>query len=97
MSNLKVYVSASCEGCAVALALVEYVRRLRPRHTIEIIDLDQAGAVRPSHVFGTPTYCLDNRIVSLGNPSAQELLQFLDQVAPPGTPTSTSAMLPEHM
>jgi hypothetical protein len=81
MATLRVYISDSCAGCDIARALVEYVRRLRPHHPIELINLDQDGAIRPSYVFGTPTYCLDDQIISLGNPSVQALLAALDRAA----------------
>jgi hypothetical protein len=81
MAILRVYISDTCAGCDIARALVEYVRRLRPHHPIEIVNLDEDGAVRPPYVFGTPTYCLDDEIISLGNPSAQALLAALDRAA----------------
>jgi hypothetical protein len=81
MAILRVYVSDSCAGCDIARALVEYVRRLRPCQPIELVNLDQDGAVRPPYVFGTPTYCLDDQIISLGNPSAHALLAALDRAA----------------
>jgi len=81
MATLRVYVSDTCAGCDIARALVEYVRRLRPHHPIEVVNLDQDDAVRPHYVFGTPTYCLDDQIISLGNPSAQALLAALDRAA----------------
>jgi hypothetical protein len=81
MATLRVYVSDFCPSCDIARALVEYVRRLRPHHPIELVNLDQDGAMRPPYVFGTPTYCLDDQIISLGNPSAQALLAALDRAA----------------
>src|SRR5262249_16889293 len=58
-----------CATCATAYERVAHVRQLRPHQPIEVVDLDQAGTERPSTVFGTPTYCLDDRVISLGNPS----------------------------
>lgn len=75
---LRVYVSAACLGCATARQLVVELRRVRPHYPIELIDLDLPGAVRPPQVFGTPTYCLGERIVSLGNPRLADLLQLID-------------------
>lgn len=81
MAVLRVYVSASCAGCGVARALIAYVRLLRPQSQIELIDLDQPDTACPANVFGTPTYCLDERVIALGNPSAQDLLAALDRAA----------------
>jgi hypothetical protein len=85
MTPLRVYVSAACASCALAYQRVAQVRRLRPHQIIEVVDLDQAGAEHPPSVFGTPTYCLDERVISLGNPSLTALLAELDRAtAPPG-------------
>jgi hypothetical protein len=37
--------------------------------------------VKPEFVFGTPTYVLGERIVSLGNPALATLLNLLDTEA----------------
>lgn len=85
MTILRVYVSAACASCAIAYQRVAQVRRLRPHNRVEVIDLDQAGVERPSAVFGTPTYCRDDRVISLGNPSLAALLAELDRAdASPG-------------
>ncbi len=75
---LLVVVTAGCASCRRALSLVEAVRRLRPEQPVEVIDLvDGPGAV-PDGVVGTPTFLLGERVVSLGNPTLEELLATLD-------------------
>jgi hypothetical protein len=41
---------------------------------IEIINLDDPGAIKPENVFAVPTYVLDGKIVSLGNPYRDQLV-----------------------
>jgi len=85
MTLLRVYVSATHATCAIAYQRVAQVRRLLPHQPVEVIDLDQAGAERPSAVFGTPIYCLDDRVIALGTPSLPALLAELDRAtASPG-------------
>jgi hypothetical protein len=79
MTTLRVYIGAWCEGSAIAHELVQQVCSLRPQQPAEIIDLSQQDAHRPAHIFGTPTYCLDEQIIFLGNPSLHELLATLDR------------------
>lgn len=79
MAILRVYTGAQCEGSPIAHELVQQVRRLRPHQPVDIIDLSQQDARRPAHIFGTPTYCLDEQIIFLGNPSLHELLATLDK------------------
>jgi hypothetical protein len=81
MKPLRVYVSASCFVCDRTREIVAEVRAQRPAYPVELIDLDQPGAVKPASVFGTPTYLLGERIVSLGNPSPTTLLNLLDTEA----------------
>lgn len=78
MTPLHVYIAADCRVCERTRQIVAEVRALRPDYPIELIDLDQAGASKPSAVFGTPTYCLGERIISLGNPAPQDLIARLD-------------------
>jgi hypothetical protein len=78
MKPLRVYVSAGCDVCARTHQLVAELRAQRPAYPVELVDLDQPGAVKPAFVFGTPTYVLGERIVSLGNPALATLLNLLD-------------------
>lgn len=75
---LRVVVSAGCAACRYSLELVELVRRLRPRQPVEVIDLDDRAVAVPAGVIGTPTFLLGARVVSLGNPTLDELLATLD-------------------
>ncbi|MDQ3151086.1 MAG: hypothetical protein M3R63_04955 [Actinomycetota bacterium] len=77
---LRVVVSAGCTTCGYALTLVDAVRRLRPRQPVEVVDLDDRTGRVPEGVFGTPTFLLGERVVSLGNPTLDELLATLDGV-----------------
>jgi hypothetical protein len=43
---------------------------------IELRDLNDER--RPSQVFATPTYILDERTIFLGNPTREELIQKLE-------------------
>jgi len=90
MTLLRVHVSAACASCAIAYQRVAQVRR-RLHHLVEVIDLDQAGEESPSAVFGTPTYCLDDQVISLGNPSLPALLADLDRATARSGDISQSA------
>jgi AhpD family alkylhydroperoxidase len=81
MAILQVYVLADCASCATAHQRLAQEQRLRPHQSIELIDLAQIDAIRPSYIFGTPTYCLDDQVISLGNPSLGALLEVLDAAA----------------
>lgn len=75
---LLIYVSAGCFSCATAHDLLAQVQQARPGYPARLIDLDQPDTTRPAHVFGTPTYCLGEQIVSLGNPTLEMLIDLID-------------------
>jgi hypothetical protein len=64
------------------MKLVEAVRRLRPMQAVEVINLDDPEVGVPDRVVGTPTFLLGERVVSLGNPTVEDLLSTLDGAAP---------------
>lgn len=69
--RLAVYVLGECFNCRYALATAAAIRDHYPHVEVEVIDL--ATATPPDCVFATPTYLLDGRVWSLGNPSSQQI------------------------
>jgi hypothetical protein len=81
MRPFRVYVSADCAVCARTHQLLAELRERRPAFSVELVDLDQPDALRPAFVFGTPTYVLGERVISLGNPALADLIALLDAEA----------------
>jgi len=78
---LDIYVAPDCFGCETARHLANTVRDLGlPNLEVRLLDLSAPNVIRPPAVFAVPTYILDGRVISLGNPEEDWLL---DQVAPP--------------
>ncbi len=44
-----------------------------PQIVTEIINLDEQNAEKPEEVFAVPTYMLDGKVVSLGNPYREQM------------------------
>lgn len=79
---LAIYVAPGCLGCERARALAETIRALPlPGVDVRLVDLGEPGAERPPAVFAVPTYLLNGRVLSLGNPSAGWLIERLRAVA----------------
>ncbi len=79
---LEIYVAPNCFGCETARDLARVVRALgRPDLEVRLLDLSEPGAVRPPAVFAVPTYVLDGRVISLGNPEQDWLLDQLTSPA----------------
>ena len=85
---LEIYVAPDCFGCETARTLAGNVRALSlPDLEVRLLDLSEPDVIRPPAVFAVPTYILDGRVISLGNPEQDWLL---DQLTPP-SPSSGAA------
>ena len=71
-AELAIYVSQACASCVYAQALAQRIRWNYPHVHVQVIDL-AAVDVAPAQVFATPTYLLDGRVWSLGNPSDRQI------------------------
>lgn len=89
--RLDIYVASHCVGCQEALRIAELARDIAGLD-VAVINLDHATPARPvpANVIAVPTYLLDGRVVSLGNPYREEFLARLrghtsqtGQVSPP--------------
>ncbi|MER3459356.1 MAG: hypothetical protein C4309_12650 [Chloroflexota bacterium] len=76
--TLRVYVDRDCWNCQEARALAQEMAAMFPSLRVELIDLEQAGS-RPDTIFATPTFVLNDRVISLGNPSRAALCQHILQ------------------
>ena len=75
---LEIYIAPDCFGCETARALAGNVRALgRPDLEVRLLDLSSPSVARPATVFAVPTYVLDGRVISLGNPEQEWLLAQL--------------------
>ena len=85
---LEIYVAPDCFGCESARILAGSVRALRcPDLEVRLLDLSEPDVIRPPAVFAVPTYILDGRVISLGNPEQDWLLDRL--TPPPPSPGAT--------
>ena len=77
MALLQVFVKNRCSGCRRAVALAEQVRARFPALQVEVVNLSEQPIEPPDAVFAVPTFLLDGKVLSLGNPRPAELLQRL--------------------
>lgn len=74
---LQVVITRDCANCGDALLLAQAVASIYPGLEVEIIDLEQDEIPEP--VFAVPTYLLDGRIISLGNPTQEGLEHHIEE------------------
>ena len=79
--HLEVYVSSECLNCTEAVRLAEEAAARYPNVVVRVIDLDLDldQGPPPDPVVAVPTYVLDGRVVSLGNPYPEELFARLHE------------------
>lgn len=66
---LDIYVAQHCHNCAYAREVAEEIRQNYPHVQLRVIDIGTTTEPIPEAVFATPTYLLNGRVWSLGNPS----------------------------
>jgi Thioredoxin domain len=75
--TLRIYFGRHCWSCEEALRLGQECIEQFTNVNVELIDLDEEGSVNADDVFSVPTYVLDGRVLSLGNPTASHLFERL--------------------
>ncbi len=74
--HLDIYVTNLCTNCGEALLMAERAHTIAGLK-VAVINLDQPGPSIPPHVVAVPTYVLDGKVVSLGNPEHETFLSML--------------------
>ncbi|MCB0208506.1 MAG: thioredoxin family protein [Anaerolineae bacterium] len=86
---LRIFVAEHCSGCKEALDIAHYIEQHYPQvFTVEVVDVSTALTDIPEAVFATPTYMLNNQVVSLGNPRPEDIMRWVDTKTT-DLPTST--------
>lgn len=77
-NRLEVYVTRHCRNCEFARKLSRFLDEEYTGLDVVIIDLEIAQATSrdaiPEEIFATPTYLLNGRVWSLGNPSPEKIV-----------------------
>ena len=76
---LQVFVEPECEACQRAIQLAEGVDAAYPLLAVEIVDIRTRESERED-VFAVPTFILDDRVLSLGNPHERTLRREIEIV-----------------
>ena len=79
MPKLDVYLTEHCFGCTEARRLAEAAARHFPGLAVRVVDLEREPEARPDGLVAVPTYMLDGRVVSLGNPRQRDLFRCLER------------------
>lgn len=75
--NVTIYVMQDCANCTYAYTVAEEIQRMFPQVVVRFVDMAAPGEEIPDVVFATPTYLLNGRLWSLGNPSSTQVSDTL--------------------
>lgn len=75
--TIDIYVAQHCGTCAYAYEVAAEIRCQFPHVQVRIVDVETTTEVIPEAVFATPTYLLNGRVWSLGNPSSAKVQETL--------------------
>ncbi len=85
IATLTVYVERGCTSCHAAREIAERVRDTYPEVAVHVVDLGEVSSDQvPSEVFATPTFFLDDEVVSLGTPAWETLTALLERAPATG-------------
>ncbi len=76
-AELQVFVEPTCETCRRAIELAEGVDEAYPQLAVRIVDIREP-AVKRDDVFAVPTFVLNDRVLSLGNPQESMLREEIE-------------------
>lgn len=95
MSRLELFVAADCPSCVHAQRVAHRAAARFPELDVTITDLDHPDAVVPDAVFAVPTFCLDDRVISLGTPAWGTLAKTIQaHLAKPNSHGTTHILQP---
>lgn len=72
---LAIYVSAHCPVCEYAYEVAKIIRCNFTQVQVRLVDIHERQEIIPEAVFATPTYLLNGRLWSLGNPSLEKIYE----------------------
>lgn len=75
--RLDIYYDHSCPTCDYAIRIAQMVREKMPNIIVTLIDLSESNTPRPDFIFAVPTYVLNDKTYSLGNPDEVALMDRL--------------------
>lgn len=78
--RMEIYVSSQCGNCDEARLIAEQALGIAGLDVV-VVDIDTPDCPIPPSVVAVPTYSLNGRVVSMGNPSREAFLAELQQLA----------------
>lgn len=78
--ELVIYVAQHCEVCRYAHEVAADIQARYPSVDLRMVDMATTTEAIPESVFATPTYLLNGRVWSLGNPSQTMVTETFNEL-----------------
>ena len=75
---LQVYLARHCLTYQRTASLLDHLKESQPQIQIQVINLEDDDVQPPDYVLGSPVFVWNEQVISLGNPSAEELLEITE-------------------
>lgn len=79
MHTLTVYIADDCWSCNETQRILDDVMPHFPDLLLKLVNTSQQPL--PDHIFAVPTYLLNGKIISLGNPTRDALYKRLANIS----------------
>lgn len=86
-----IFVAEHCFVCEYAHEIAALIENDFADVKLRVIDINKTEEAIPEAVFATPTYLLNGRVWSLGNPSPEQVQERLSELLGPCKPLSTKS------
>jgi hypothetical protein len=78
--RLSLYITSDCFSCQESVSIISEVAKRFPELITEVVNLENAGAVKPDEVFAVPTYLMDGKMLFMGNPYLETMISSIRDV-----------------
>ncbi len=80
--KLEIYVEDGCFACSRSIQIAEHIRRRFPQVEVRLVDISTEAGEHSRLVAATPTFILNGRVFSLGNPDQERLEEAILDLLP---------------
>ena len=76
--NLTLYADVGCVTCQRSRVLLDDIAVVYPDLDIHVVEVDETEPL-PDEVIAVPTFVLQDQVISMGNPTLEELIAVVEE------------------
>lgn len=78
--SVQIFVAEHCANCVYSREIAQLIGDEFPEIRLDVIDVHASDVAIPDSVFATPTYLLNGKVWSLGNPYPEDVRRTLSDL-----------------